>query len=39
MISNDDKSIAAFEASYPLSQKRRFDPIVERIEDSLTRPE
>jgi hypothetical protein len=39
MISKDRKSIAAFEASYPLSEKRRFDPIIERMEDSLTRPE
>ena len=38
MISKDGKSTAAFEASYPLSEKRRFDPVIERMEDSLTRP-
>lgn len=32
MISEDHEAIAAFEASYPISEKRRFDPIIERME-------
>lgn len=39
MMSKDRRSISAFEASYPISEKRRFDPIIERMEDSLTRPQ
>lgn len=38
VISKDHESIAAFEASYPISEKALFDPIIERMEDSLTRP-
>ena len=38
MMSADRESIAAFEASYPVSEKRRFDPIIERMEDSLRAP-
>ena len=38
MLSADRRSLSAFEVSYPVSDKRRYDPIVERIEDSLTRP-
>lgn len=38
MFSPDRSRLAAFEISYPLSQKRRFDPIVERLEDSFRGP-
>ena len=38
MISEDRRIISAFEASYPIADKNRYDPIIERIEDSLTRP-
>jgi hypothetical protein len=38
MISADRRAISAFEASYPVGDKERYDPIIERIEDSLTRP-
>jgi hypothetical protein len=38
MMSTDGESIAAFEASYPVSEKRRFDPIIERMESSLRAP-
>jgi hypothetical protein len=38
MFSQDGSSLSAFEASYPLSDKRRYDPIIERMEESLTAP-
>lgn len=38
MLSADRRSISAFEASYPVGDKDRYDPIIEKIEDSLTRP-
>jgi hypothetical protein len=38
MISDDRRAISAFEASYPIIDKKRYDPIIERIEDSLTSP-
>jgi hypothetical protein len=38
MFSADGRVLAAFEASYPRSDKRRFDPIIERMEDSLSSP-
>jgi hypothetical protein len=37
-FSADRRVLSAFEASYPITDKERFDPIIERIEDSLTRP-
>jgi hypothetical protein len=38
MFSADRNLVSAFEASYPVADKRRFDPIIERMEDSLTAP-
>jgi hypothetical protein len=38
MISADRQSVSAFEASYPISDKRRYDAIIERMEDTLTPP-
>ena len=38
MFSPDRNTLSAFEASYPISAKRRYDPIIERMEDSLTAP-
>jgi hypothetical protein len=38
MFSPDRSRLAAFEASYPVSDRQRFDAIVERMEDSLTAP-
>jgi hypothetical protein len=38
MLSADRRVLSAFEASYPVAEKRRYDPIIERIEDTLTRP-
>ena len=38
MFSADRSQLAAFEASYPASDRQRFDAIVERMEDSLTAP-
>lgn len=38
MFSADRRSVSAFEASYPVGDKDRYDPIIEKIEDSLTRP-
>ncbi|MDB5539205.1 MAG: hypothetical protein JWQ89_932 [Devosia sp.] len=38
MFSPDRTLLSAFEASYPLADKERFDPIIERMEDSLTAP-
>jgi hypothetical protein len=39
MFSPDREHLSAFEASYPVSDKRRYDPIIERMEDSLTSPD
>ena len=38
MFSADWSRVSAFEISYPQSEKRRFDPIVDHIENSLTPP-
>ena len=38
MLSADRRSLSAFEASYPVEDKEFYDPIIEKIEDSLTRP-
>jgi hypothetical protein len=38
MFSPDRGSIAAFEASYPVEERDKFDPIIERLEDHLTGP-
>ena len=38
MFSADWSRVSAFEISYPQGEKRRFDPIVDRIENSLTPP-
>lgn len=38
LVSADGQSFSAFEISYPTRDKERYDPIVSRIEDSLTRP-
>lgn len=38
LLSPDGNSFSAFEISYPRRDKPRYDPVVERIEDSLTRP-
>jgi hypothetical protein len=38
MFSPDWSRVSAFEISYPQSEKRRFDPIVDHIENSLTPP-
>lgn len=38
MFSPDRSALSAFEASYPVADKRRYDPIIERMEDSLTPP-
>ncbi len=38
MFSADRRSIAGFEASYPAESRKKFDAIVERLEDSLTAP-
>ena len=39
MFSPDRANIAAFEASYPAESRRKFDAIVERLEDHLTAPD
>lgn len=39
LMSADHRTFSAFEISYPQSEKSRFDPIVNRIEDSMTPPE
>lgn len=39
MFSADLSQVAAFEASYPVTERRRFDAIVEQMEDSLTSPQ
>ena len=38
MFSADWSRVSAFEISYPQGEKRRFDPIVDHIENSLTPP-
>ena len=38
LMSADHRTFSAFEISYPQNEKSRFDPIVNRIEDSMTRP-
>lgn len=38
MFSKDRSSLSAFEASYPVTDRRRYDPIIERMEGSLTAP-
>ncbi len=38
MFSPDRSRLAAFEISYPLSEKQRFDAIVDRLERSLRAP-
>ena len=38
MMSADRTALSVFEASYPVGDKERYDPIIERIEDTLTRP-
>lgn len=38
MFSADRSRLAAFEVSYPVTDRKRFDAIVERMEDSLTAP-
>lgn len=38
MFSTNLSHLAAFEASYPATDRKRFDAIVERMEDSLTSP-
>lgn len=38
MFSADRRTASAFEATYPVSDKTRYDPIIEKMEDSLTRP-
>jgi hypothetical protein len=38
MLSRDGERFSAFEISFPQSDKPRLAPIVERIEDSFTRP-
>jgi hypothetical protein len=39
MMSTDHLSFSAFEISYPNAEKLRFDPIIARLEASLTRPD
>jgi hypothetical protein len=38
MFSLDLSHLAAFEASYPVEDKKRYAPIIERMEDTLTAP-
>jgi hypothetical protein len=38
LMSPDHRTFSAFEISYPQAEKSRFDAIVNRIEDSMTRP-
>lgn len=38
MFSPDRATFSGFEASYPVDDKRRYDPIIERMEDTLTAP-
>ena len=38
LLSQDGDSFSAFEISYPRDDKARYDPIVERLEESMSRP-
>lgn len=38
MLNRSGTALSAFEISYPRAQKAAFDPLVERIEDSLRAP-
>jgi hypothetical protein len=38
MFSPDHSTLSAFEITYPRSAKARLDPVVERLEDTLTSP-
>jgi hypothetical protein len=38
MFSADRQALSAFEARYPISDKRLYDAVIERMEDSLTAP-
>jgi hypothetical protein len=38
MFSGDGKRISAFEISYPTEDKALFDPIVVRLEETLSAP-
>lgn len=38
MFSPDRSRLSAFEASYPVADKRKYDPVIERLEDSLRAP-
>jgi hypothetical protein len=38
MLSRDHRKVSVFEASYPVRDKKRYDPLIERMEDTLTRP-
>jgi hypothetical protein len=38
LFSQDRSALSAFEASYAAVDKRRYDPIIERMEKSLTAP-
>ncbi|QQR40345.1 hypothetical protein [Devosia rhizoryzae] len=38
LFSADGERFSGFEVSYPVSDKIRYDAIIERIEDSFTRP-
>lgn len=38
MLAEDGNSFSAFEISYPKREKSRYDPIVERIEGTMSRP-
>jgi hypothetical protein len=38
LLSADGRRFSAFELSYPEAEKSRYDAIVERIEDTMTRP-
>lgn len=39
MFSPDLKTLSAFEISYPVTDKKRFDPIVEHLQATLTSPQ
>jgi hypothetical protein len=38
MLNNRGTTLSAFEISYPQTDRAKFDPLVEQIEDSLTSP-
>lgn len=38
MLNGQGTALSAFEISYPRADRAEFDPLVERIEDSLTSP-